>query len=1459
MLKDCPKSAIASLLFSLLSVSTVSAQLLPDGTLDPESSLIVPQGSRDLIEGGAIRDRALFHSFLEFNVGNAQQVYFVNPANIENIFTRVTGNNPSNILGTLGVLGNANLFLLNPNGILFGQNARLDIPGSFVATTADSIQLDGYEFSAINPDAPPLLSLNIVPGLQYGSNQSDRTIGNEGNLSVGVGQTLALYGGTVNNSGNLSAPGGTIEILGDRVELFGTATLDVSGVAGGGTILMGNWELGMGSGELGIGEWGIGEVRIGSDVTLSADAISTPLSPLLPTVFYPPGPPYQGGNHRGGGTVIIKSGTTHFDGHINARGANSSNPSNGGFVEVSGGNLHFNGTVDTSAINGATGTLLLDPKNILVESGGTVSGFSLGFALFSNNVTLQANNDITINDNIFGIGSNSLTLLAGRSLTFADNRNILLAGGDFIAKINDENAFALERDPGIAQFTMNPGSRIVTNGGDILVTSGTFEPISQIDTTNGVLLSSNPIGDSGNITLLARGDITTGLLTSGSLIGRGGDIEVESTNGAIATTRSFVADSPFNAGNISLSAPGNIEVNENLTARALLGAGGNISLTAGGDLSLTASNFDPILGNVVSAGAPGGKLTLTSGGTLSARNLTVYTATFGSDSGSGVVVNARSLQLENASIGAQTRGSGRSGNTIVNATDEVIVRNGSISTDSENGSGDAGDLTLNTRRLRIIKEIGTTYPFDIGIGTDADNSSTGNGGNVTINASESIEIIGDRPGPIILTLRSFIENLLEVSRTKGITGSTTVAGISTAALGGGNSGSATINTGRLLLRDGAAIVTLPDNPNGDAGFGGDLTVNATEILARGQAGFGTGTFGQKAGDIFVSADRMTLTDGAGVGTATNSEVGDAGNLFISVRDLRVLNGSAIATTTNSGGNGGNATIVGAERVEVAGTSIDGSFASAIRSDSLGTGDAGAIAIASQNLFVGNGGEIASNTVNEGAGGDIRLETRILQGDNGSINASTATAQRGGDIRIHAMDVEIKGGSSTIPRGILTNALSTGDAGFVEIVTGRLSLSQGGEISTATLGSGRGGPINLDTRSLQLDSRINASTAGSGAGGAIQIRATESVEVSGTGFETLEQQFINPAFARTLSLDNFEQGIVTVSAGEGTAGTVSIDTANFTARNGGSIATTALAGGRGGDIAIRATEAIALDGALLGTGTFQSADSGNIALTARNLRATGGAQAFTTTFGSGRAGDLTANISESVELVGPVENGFASGLFASSAQTASGEGGNIAIATGQLGLREGAAISVSAEGTGNAGDIGAEGRSLVLENSAIAATSNGTAGGNINLSFSDSVQLRDRSRLSTATRDGVAGRLRLRAGNGVVVEESEIASSATGNGTAGSVELEAGQLTLRSNSMLAVSSAGRGDGGNLRLRAGQIALKGSSISAETNAGGNGNIAIAADNSLTLVEGSRISAATVEGRGGTVELQVGGPLP
>jgi filamentous hemagglutinin family protein len=678
---------------SLVAISQiVNAQIIPDNTLGAERSHLTSQGARDRIDGGAIRGSSLFHSFSELNVNAGQQVYFANPAAITNILTRVTGSHPSKILGTLGVEGRANLFLINPNGIVFGRNARLDVAGSFTATTADSIRLDRYEFKATNPQAPPLLTINITPGLQYGRNAPERVIENQGKLAVGTGQQLSLLGGTVRHSGSLIAPGGLVEISGDRVEL--------------------------------------------------------------------------------------------------------------------------SGMVDTQAANGTVGTFLLDPKDILIRAGTPISGATISAALSTNNVALQADNDITVDDNIASASKNNLTFLTGRSLNLMPNRTITLNGGNLTARINDP-VNPVARDPGIATFLMPPGTRITTNGGNATVTSGTFEATSQINNANASIVTSSA-ANGGNITLSSLGDITTGLLDSRAAGSRGGDITVSSSGGKITTTQALLTDATTQAGNIFLTAAGDINVTRSITANAL-GQAGNLTLTAGGDLNLTSNGFirggTPTFGttgNIASVGARSGTITLTSGGTLSGQDVRVANIVTGSSPGKETVIQARSIRLNRSSILALTNSSGRSGDMQVNVGEDVVLQDSNIATNANNGTtGNAGDLTLNTRRLSIIRTPGIVLPFrGVGVSATTDADSSGNSGNLTVNASESVELRGDQPGAYVINLAKLVTDL----------GSSRPTVIATAALGSGNAGNLTIHTGRLVTRDGSVISTVPT-----VGRGGDLT------------------------------------------------------------------------------------------------------------------------------------------------------------------------------------------------------------------------------------------------------------------------------------------------------------------------------------------------------------------------------------------------------------------------------------------------------------------------------------------------------------------------------------------------------------------------------------------------------------------------------------------------------------
>ncbi|MBD2357558.1 filamentous hemagglutinin N-terminal domain-containing protein [Tolypothrix sp. FACHB-123] len=196
-----------TLSMSLFMSNSVFAQsaITPDSNLGNESSQVIQNylDATEAIAKGAIRDRNLFHSLREFNVSEGRSAVFLSPnSNIQNILVRVTGNNRSEILGTLSIVGsNANLFLVNPNGIFFGANARLNIGGSFVASTASGIKFaDDTVFSATNPQTAPLLTISTPVGLQF--DQLGGEINHYGALEVPLGKTLALVGGNINLIGN---------------------------------------------------------------------------------------------------------------------------------------------------------------------------------------------------------------------------------------------------------------------------------------------------------------------------------------------------------------------------------------------------------------------------------------------------------------------------------------------------------------------------------------------------------------------------------------------------------------------------------------------------------------------------------------------------------------------------------------------------------------------------------------------------------------------------------------------------------------------------------------------------------------------------------------------------------------------------------------------------------------------------------------------------------------------------------------------------------------------------------------------------------------------------------------------------------------------------------------------------------------------------------------------------------
>ena len=138
----------------IIFAGKIAAQIIPDATL-PINSTVKAAGDTNFIDGGTQAGSNLFHSFSEFSIPYGGIAQFNNALDVQNIITRITEGKISNIDGLIKANGIANLFLLNPNGIVFGQNARLDIGGSFLASTANNINFaDGTKLSTSNVQNP---------------------------------------------------------------------------------------------------------------------------------------------------------------------------------------------------------------------------------------------------------------------------------------------------------------------------------------------------------------------------------------------------------------------------------------------------------------------------------------------------------------------------------------------------------------------------------------------------------------------------------------------------------------------------------------------------------------------------------------------------------------------------------------------------------------------------------------------------------------------------------------------------------------------------------------------------------------------------------------------------------------------------------------------------------------------------------------------------------------------------------------------------------------------------------------------------------------------------------------------------------------------------------------------------------------------------------------------------------
>lgn len=381
-----------------LGKNPVLAQIVPDETLGAEGSIVIPNvdingKSADRIDGGAVRDANLFHSFREFNLNEGQRVYFANPEGVKNIFGRVTGGNVSEILGTLGVNGGANLFLLNPNGIIFGANARLDVRGSFVTSTANSVVFgNNFSFSATNPESVPVLTIDVPLGLQFGANpgsilvrgngkglrDNDNNNNNNNNQEIDTNEALRVEGDRTLAilGGDITLQGATLKTAGGRIEL--------GSVAGSGTVSLTETDKGFSLDYDDIAD--LGDIQLSQATSVDASGNSAGDIQIRGKTIT-----LQGGSQVESTTLATGSG-----GKININASD--------LVELSGTtadnpqdkrNKPSSIAIDNRQSGQIPGELTIDTKRLVVREGGRISGSNTKSG-FGGNITINASDSVEL-------------------------------------------------------------------------------------------------------------------------------------------------------------------------------------------------------------------------------------------------------------------------------------------------------------------------------------------------------------------------------------------------------------------------------------------------------------------------------------------------------------------------------------------------------------------------------------------------------------------------------------------------------------------------------------------------------------------------------------------------------------------------------------------------------------------------------------------------------------------------------------------------------------------------------------------------------------------------------------------------------------------------------------------------------------------------------------------------------